>query len=62
MSFFKGRLWAAFSVLDQRVVGRFSRVGEKPPLRVHGMFHIVAKIELSQRDVTTKPFANLNQA
>jgi len=26
------------------------------------MFHIVAKIELSRSDLTSKPFANLNRA
>jgi len=40
----------------------FTRVGKKPPLLVPGMFHIVAKIELSQLDTTSTPFANLNQS
>jgi hypothetical protein len=43
-------------------MGKFSRLGEKPPPRVRDMFHIVAKIELSQGHATTKPFANLNRA
>jgi len=40
----------------------FRRVGEKPPLRARVMFHIVAKIELCQRDEANKPLGKVNQA